>query len=200
MNLRATIGLGLLLSLALPAAAQTGGRATGLRRRSRAALSEGRLEEAYGLARAAAERSRGAGPWLEVAEIADRLRLDTLALSAYRTYLERAPRNAGDRAEIEGRVRVLEHHIRGGGYTVSEDGQTVAAVDQRAPSAEPAGRHGNVLVDWQGRPQVRGPSPSQLALAAWDGAAQPRDPSLISAEHVLGPSEPSGLGRALARP
>ena len=196
------------MALARPASAQVPAaqvpaaevRANELRAQSRAALAEGQIESAYRLARAAAELSTGADAWLDVAEIAERLRLDALAIRAYQAYLGRSPRGAEGRVEIEARVRVLEHHLRGGGFALSADERTVETLVDRDGGAARAPGQGNVLVDWHGRPQVRQRPRSQLALAAWDDATVPEHQSLIPSSRILGSRAQQGLGRALATP
>lgn len=154
-------------------------RATELREAGRAALREGHIEQAFTTFREAAALTRDPTVWLEVADAADRLRVDAVALAAYERYLEERA-DAPDRAEIEGRVRVLRDVASGRRYAVA-----------------PTGR---ALVDWNGRP-VLTRRPSQLvSLAEWDGSlgapAPPRGPDLVPFPTPAGP----GLGRRLSAP
>ncbi|MBX3272966.1 MAG: hypothetical protein KF729_22075 [Sandaracinaceae bacterium] len=189
---RAIVAGALSLGLAGAALAQEAPPPERLRADARAALAAGRIEDAYGLMRGAAERSRAASDWRELAEIADRLRLDELALSAYETYLARAP-DAADRAEIEGRVRVLRRIVQGGRYAAPPDGSTVPElIDLEGRPVERAAPR-NFLVDWDGRPRTARAS-GLLTLVEWDGAAPA---PALDAAHV---AREGGLGRALATP
>lgn len=148
-------------------------RASELRAAARAHLAAGRIEDAFGALREAAELTRDPTVWLEVGETADRLRIDDVALAAYERYLEERA-DAPDRAEIEGRVRVLRRIAAGHRYAV-------------APT-----RRG--LVDWEGRPvPLRRPG-GLVTLAEWDEAT-PRAPELLPF-----PGRPTGLGRRLSPP
>lgn len=164
-----------------------------LRADARAALAAGRIEEAYPLMRDAAVRSEEANDWRELAEIADRLRMDQAALEAYETYLERAP-EAPDRAAIEGRVRVLRHIIGGGGYALDEGGARVSELLGWNGRRQHGGAS-DVLVDWQGRPQAR--RSELLSLAEWDGNMRPPEPPIGT---TFTPRGSTGLGRALSAP
>ena len=165
-----------------------------LRTQARAALSEGRIEAAYPLMRDAATRSDTANDWRELAEIADRLRLDQAALEAYEAYLERAPQ-APDRPAIEGRVRVLRHILGGGGYALDAEGATVSEIVDWGGRRHTRGGATDVLVDWQGRPQAR--RSELLTLAEWDGNMRPPEPPVGT---TFTPRGTTGLGRALAAP
>lgn len=180
-------------------------RAEALRARAREAVAAGRLEEAFGHVRVAAELSGDPTVWLEVATVAERLRMDALVVEALHQYLERRP-DAPDRAEVEGRLRVLDALARGGRYQPEEDGRTVrlvvewdggAVVTRRRPAA--SGRPLNVLVDWQGRPLVVRRSSELLSLAEWDGRVRTRA-SLAGRELFPFPAEAAGLGRRLDAP
>jgi tetratricopeptide (TPR) repeat protein len=189
-----------------PASAQTNeGQARTLRRAGQRATAEGRIEEAFALFRAAAEQSRDPDVWLDLGTSADRLRMDAVAVEAYQTFLERSP-NAANRAEIEGRLRVLRHHIGGGRYLLGSDGHTIIALadfEGRSRGAAPApatARQASVLVDWQGNPQVRRTTPELLSLAEWDESPQPQDRPGSSDRGERVPPPALGMGRALAAP
>lgn len=184
-----------------PASAQTDERqARTLRERGRRALAEGRIEEAFGLFRVAAERTSDPEAWLDVGDAADRLRMNSVAVEAYENFLQRSP-NTANRTEIEGRLRVLRHHAGGGSYALGSDGHTIvslADIEASPGGAAPAPRprQSTVLVDWQGNPQVRRTTPELLSLAEWDDSLH--TPDSIQDGRV---SEPApGLGRALATP
>jgi len=189
-----------LLLTAAPVRAQ-GGSSRALLSRGRAAVAQGELARAYSLLRRAAERGRAAVPWREAAEVAEHLHLDEAAREAYRTYLERAPR-ARDRAEIEGRVRVLTAILGGHRFRVSDDGRVEPPPagdgaeaddgDGEAPAPEAPGARG-LLVDWDGHgTERRGRSPI-LELEPWDSSA----PAAARAEAA---APQPGLGRALSPP
>ena len=172
-------------------------RATQLRHDGMEAVALGELERAFRLVHEASGQTQDATVWLELAEIAERLRLDSVCLQAYETYLQRAPTDAANRPEIEGRVRILRHLEGGGGFVIAQDGRTVVAVvDARRAAArsERAQRTQGVIVDWQGRPHVR-TTPSSAPLARWDGQA----PETIAGDRLF--SRPSrSLARMLAAP
>ncbi len=151
-------------------------QASALREEGRAHLREGRIEDAFSRFREAADHTRDPSVWLEVAEAADRLRIDEVALAAYVRYLEERA-DAPDRAEIEGRVRVLRELASGRRFAVSPTGYG--------------------LVDWNGRPVlIRRPS-QLISLAEWDGTvgAAPSE-----ASDLLPLPPPTGLGRRLSPP
>jgi hypothetical protein len=116
-------------------------RARALRDEARLAASDGRLEAAFELLRTATQQTADPVVWLEVAEVADRLRLDQIALQAYEAYLERRP-DAPDRGEIRGRVRVLREIVSGNRFVLEGDTPYITQ------------RSSRVLVDWYGRPLV----------------------------------------------
>lgn len=184
---------------ARPASAQSRGadaEAEALRAEGREAVREGQLAEAYALLREAAGRSDDPAAWRDVAEVAERLRLDAAAIDAYRRYLEAANDRAGDRAEIEGRLRVLQHHVDGGRYATVEDGRLVAVIEP-AEGDDDARPGRDILVDWEGRPQRR-PSSPLLALADWEGSIEP--PSPRTSGDLTPRGAGVGLGRALDAP
>lgn len=162
-----------------------------LRTEARAALAQGRIEDAFPLMRRAAEGSQTPTDWRELAEIADRLRLDDAALAAYATYLERAPQ-ADDRAAIEGRIRVLRLLAEGARFAVAGGVPELLAWNGEPVAREPGQ---NVLVDWHGRPQGR--RTELLTMAEWEGDVRPPEPPIGAA---LAPRGGGGLGRALAAP
>lgn len=167
--------LAALIGLPHAAAAQDDeARATALREAGRAALRAGQIEEAFASFREAAALTRDATVWLEVGDAADRLRVDDVALSAYERYLELRA-DAPDRAEIEGRVRVLRELASGRRYT--------------APAA------GRALVDWNGRPVVMRRPAQLVSLAEWDGALEQRE-----RDAAPRPAAEPGLGRRLSPP
>ncbi|MCB9597349.1 MAG: hypothetical protein H6719_31785 [Sandaracinaceae bacterium] len=166
-----------------------------LRAQAHAALAEGRIEQAYGLMRAAAECEAAASDWREVAEIAGILRLDRVALAAYGAYLERAPQ-AEDRAAVEGRVRVLRHLAAGAHYALDDGGRSVRELVDWDGQPIAAGPPGSVLVDWQGRPQAR--HTELLSLAEWDGTV--RGPAAPIAAVRTPRGDGVGFGRALSAP
>lgn len=90
-------------AIASPALAQD---AEALRAQGRAALHDGRFDDALRLFRSATESSVDPSVWLEVGDAADRLRDDGTALDAYERYLVARP-DAPDRAEIRARIAVL---------------------------------------------------------------------------------------------
>lgn len=194
-----------LLPIGAQAQARDEPRAEALRERAREATRAGHLEEAFGHVRVAAELTADVTVWLEVAEVAERLRMDELVVEALERYLARRP-DAPDRAEVEGRLRVLSALARGGRYQPEEDGRAVrlvvdweggAVVTRRRPA--PSGRPVNMLVDWQGRPLVVRRTSELLSLAEWDGRVIPR---ATAAERELFPfpADAAGLGRRLAAP
>jgi len=166
-----------------------------LRAQGREAVEAGQLPEAYALLRAAAQRSDDATAWRELAVVAERLRLDAAAIDGYRRYLSAAGDGAPDRAEIEGRLRVLQHLVDGGRYATVEDGRLVAVVEPAGGDDASAGR--DILVDWEGRPQRRPHSPL-LALADWEGSIEP--PAPRSSGDLAPRGDGVGLGRALGTP
>jgi hypothetical protein len=186
VSVRTWIALIALTWIAPIASAQRGPLETGRQR-----VREGRYEEAFEYLRAAAAQNEEPAVLLELAEVADRLRLDAIALEAYERYLIRARPDAANRAEIEGRVRVLRELAAGGRY-VLEGPRTRLTREERATN--------NVLVDWYGRPLVLRRSSGVIALADWDGALQngpARVPDLVP---FPGASAERNLGRRLARP
>jgi len=198
----------LLCAVLLPAIASAQerdeARAQALRERAEAAVSEGRLEEAFGHVRVAAELTEDPTVWLEVAEIADRLRMDALTVEALERYLAARP-DAADRAEVEGRLRVLRAVEGGARFVPEEDGRAVRLVVDwdGEPIVTHTPRRGrgqpvNVLVDWQGRPLVVRRSSELLSLAEWDGHIRGR-PRIASPELFPFP-DVSGLGRRLSSP
>lgn len=161
-----------------------------LRARGREAVAEGRYEDAFVYFRAATARlddgGGGAGAWLELAEVAERLRLDAIALEAYERYLADASEDAEGRAMIEGRLRVLRRLAEGATYVPREDGRAVnLLVDWEGRPLSSAGRPVRRLVDWQGRPVLVRRGGQLLSFSGWDG-----DP----------PAAEGGLGRRLDRP
>ncbi|MCZ7681825.1 MAG: hypothetical protein M5U28_24750 [Sandaracinaceae bacterium] len=174
------LALGALLLFApRPALAQEPdeARAAALRERGRAELREGRIEDAFAAFGDAVALTRDPTVWLELGDAADRLRVDDVALAAYERYLAARP-DAPDRAEVEGRVRVLREIARGRRFSPG--------------SAHP-------LVDWDGRP-LSAPRASRLvSLARWDGtvggARGARAPELLPF-----PAPARGLGRRLSPP
>ena len=171
---------------AQPASAQVDeARARELLTTGRAAVAEGRLEDAYAALREAAALTANTAALLELAEIADRLRIDDVALQAYEIWLASNPGHESHVA-ITGRARVLREIVRGGRYVPSPDGRQV-----------------RLLVDWDGRPLITqqiapgGPRP----LIDWHGrpvqlpAAQP--PRLI---RVRFDDQNPSLGRQLDTP
>lgn len=167
-----------------------------LRRRARRAVAEGRFEDAFAALRRAAGRAEDPAVWRELAEVADRLRLDRIALDAYERYLEAAP-DAADRAELEGRVRVLRQLARGARYVAAEDGRSVE-LEEAPGRALPRG-----LMDWQGHPQPARRSSELLSLARWDGTLRAAGPEAPDAGRELLPFPTNvrvGLGRRLDPP
>lgn len=146
-------------------------RAIALREAARRDAEAGRIEEAFIASREAAELTRDPVAFRELGELADRLRLDTIALAAYEAYLARRA-DAPDRAAIEGRVRVLR---------LLRDGHRF--------SARPLG--GDALVDWDGRPVLVRRRADLVPLAEWDGT--------LPAGAARASVEP-GLGRRLSPP
>ncbi len=99
------------------AAASTGGTAPAgsqdaqarqLFEAGRQAFGEGRFEDALRLFRSAYAASPRAGLLYNIGSAADRLRHDQEALQAFRSYLEQAPPDAANRAEVRRRVEVLQ--------------------------------------------------------------------------------------------
>lgn len=139
MDLARNTLLGLALALAAaPAAhaqpeANAEARSLELREAGRERLRQGQLAEAFGFFREATLLTADPSVWVELGEVADRLRLDEIALQAYQTYLERR-RDAPDRAEIEGRVRVLLELAAGQRYTLTPN----STIPERRPAVEPA--------------------------------------------------------------
>ena len=156
------------------------------------AVAEGRLPDAFAAYHRATTRAP-ADPraWRALAEVAERLRVDDVALHAYRRYLELAPR-ADDHAEIAGRVHAIEQLARGARFVPEGDGESTRVVLVEAP---PGSRH--VLVDWQGRPlRVRRTS-ELLSLADWDGSLRSEIPNELM---PFPTDDERGLGRRLGAP
>lgn len=99
--MRTALLAALVLLSAAPASAQPS-----LREQGRAALREGRFEDALRLFRFAADSGGDPSLWLDVGDAADRLRADGVALEAYERYLEVRP-DAPDRVEVLARVQIL---------------------------------------------------------------------------------------------
>lgn len=181
--------IGLALSLAGVAEAQSPTRtAASLREQARGLILQGRFADAYVSLTRAISTHEDAETWRELADVADRLRLDERALFALGRYLELRP-DASDRAQIEGRMQILSQVLEGGRYVTNDDGQTVRLIhDWDGEPSLPSGRGTNILVDWSGRP-LEGRSPRDLlALAEWDGTIRRGSPNA------------GGLGRRLSRP
>lgn len=174
------------------------------RAQGREALAEGRFADAYGHLRRAAAEGDDPAAWLEVAEAADRLRMNEHALDALARYLAARP-DAPDRPVVEARIRVLRQILEGARYVASEDGDTVRLIHDWEgepslpnPPGEGAGRGGaNILVDWSGRPMEGRRTREMLALADWDGVIRGEGPDEPVAPP---PPEDVGLGRRLATP
>jgi hypothetical protein len=160
------------------------------REAARILVQAGRLERAFDTLRAVAPESRDPEVWRDLAEVADQLRLDAVALEAYETYLARRA-DAPDRAEIEGRVRVLRELAAGGRYVVEGNSSRLTR-DARVAH--------NVLVDWYGQPLVLRRSTGTITLADWDGSL--RRPGARTPELVPYPAavEERNLGRRLSTP
>ncbi|QQR89333.1 MAG: tetratricopeptide repeat protein [Myxococcales bacterium] len=75
------------------------------------AYDEGHFEEALGLFRQAYKLTGLSDILYNIATVADRLRHDEEALSAYERYLEEVP-EAKDKEHVEGRIRILESSIQ----------------------------------------------------------------------------------------
>jgi hypothetical protein len=163
-----------------------------------AAREGGNLELAFEASRRAASLTADPTAWRDLAEIADHLRMNEVALEAYGRYLAARPQ-ATDAREIAGRVRVLGL-VRAGVRFVASDGGV--AVDQPPEAPErPSLAQRDVLVDWQGRPVSRRPSSELLSLAEWDGPRAERAYPMPR-ELMPFPTPPTelGIGRRLARP
>lgn len=169
-----------------------------LRAEAARALAAGNLEHAFESYRRAALLTADPAAWRELAEVADHLRINEIALDGYRRYLAARP-NATDAAEIGGRLRVLEQ-IEAGARFVSGDGG-VTAERPEAPPSRPSPGQRDVLVDWQGRPVSRRPSSELLSLAEWDG---PRAERAYPMPRELMPFPATvpgtGIGRRLTPP
>ena len=140
-------------------------RSSELRAAARRHAEAGRLEEAFASVDEASQLTADATVFLELGELADRLRLDDIALSAYETYLARRA-DAPDRAAIAGRVRVLRLLLAGHRFArPSERGRGVALVDWRGRPNESA-RDLIPLADWDGTLRIRSrPTGSDLLPA-----------------------------------
>lgn len=141
---RAGIAAALALALALapadasaqaaraePSAAVTSARdeeARSLFHAGRAAMSEGRYEDALGYFERAYELSPRAALLFNIGAVAERLRRDRDALEAYRAYLAAAP-EAENRLEVERRIALLEEAI-----AASEQAPAERAGSDEAPA------------------------------------------------------------------
>jgi tetratricopeptide (TPR) repeat protein len=181
--------LGLSFVAALPAAhaqdARAEARARELRAAARALVEAGRIEEAFEPLREAVDLTADATVLLELAEVADRLRLDPVALEAYEAYLARRP-DAPDRAAIEGRARILRELRAGERFVL--DGNRASRT-----------RNGT-LVDWNGQPvAVRRPT-GILTLTDWDGNVRTAPPPEERRPELAPFPGTRDLARRLSRP
>jgi hypothetical protein len=156
-------------------------RAAEMRRTAREHVESGRFEQAFPLLRAASALSADATVWLELGTLAERMRIDDVAIEAYQTYLARRT-DAPDRAEIEGRVRLLRELAAGARYVLDERSEPVLAEGE-----------GSVLVDWSGRPHRMARVRELITLAEWDG-------TLTTRSETRERSTVPGLGRRLSPP
>lgn len=181
-----------------PAPARDEPAARRLRAEAASARAAGQLERAFEAYRRAAPLTGDPTAWRDLAEVADHLRMNEVALEAYRRYLAARP-HASDAAEIGGRVRVLGLIETGVRFVASDGAVTVDAAPEAPTRPSPA--QSDVLVDWQGRPVSRRPSSELLTLAEWDNPrverAYPMPRELMP---FPGPGPSGGIGRRLARP
>ncbi|HJL18717.1 MAG TPA: tetratricopeptide repeat protein [Sandaracinaceae bacterium LLY-WYZ-13_1] len=119
-------------------------RARTLFEQGRAAYESGDFETALEAFREAHALTENADLLYNVASAADRLRRDEVALEAYRGYLEARP-DSSDRAQVEGRIRVLEAQLarreEERARLEAERDEATAATEATPPlhaSAEPA--------------------------------------------------------------
>jgi tetratricopeptide (TPR) repeat protein len=150
-----------LVLLAAPAAAQQAPdasleRARALFEQGRVAYEAGDFETALARFREAHELTGNADILYNVASSADRLRRDDVALEAYRGYLDARP-DSTDRAQVEGRIRVLETQIarREEERRQQEADRRALAAQLEARSVEPA----------EGGPAGRGAGPAPWIVA-----------------------------------
>lgn len=108
--LRVIAAVALLACASAPAAAQDDTEAREVFELGRTAFNDGRFEEALDHFRRSYELSGKAELLFNIGVAADRLRLNQDALRAFESYLEGLP-EAPNRAEVEGRIRVLRRAI-----------------------------------------------------------------------------------------
>jgi tetratricopeptide (TPR) repeat protein len=101
--------------------------ARGLFQAGKAAYEAGSYDEALDLFEQAHARSGRPGLLFNIGQVADRLRQDEKALSAFRSYLEQVP-DAENRAEVESRIAALER---------AEAQRKAVAAAAPAPTAAP---------------------------------------------------------------
>lgn len=108
--LRVIAAVALLACASSPASAQEDTEAREVFELGRTAFNEGRFEDALDHFRRSYELSGKAELLFNIGVAADRLRLNQDALRAFEEYLEALP-DAANRAEVEGRIRVLRRAI-----------------------------------------------------------------------------------------
>lgn len=119
-------------SLAAPAAAQHDDEAHGLYQAGAAAFEEGRFDEALAYFQRAYDLSARPELLFNIGQAADRARRDDVAIAAFRSYLEARPDDP-HRAQIEGRIRVLEREAEPEPVVESPP-----AVEEPAPTPAPS--------------------------------------------------------------
>lgn len=139
----ALLVLPVLLAGALPAAAQVRDEeAHGLYMAGEAAYEAGNFEDALGYFQRSYELSPHPELLFNIAQAADRARLDEVALDALRRYLD-SPVTIENREQLEARVRALEAAVARGEAAAAPSDDAVAdtteetAVGGSAPSAGP---------------------------------------------------------------
>jgi tetratricopeptide (TPR) repeat protein len=121
------------------AQASTDDEARGLYAAGTAAFTAGRYEEALGYFQHAYDLSHRAAMLYNIGQAADRARRDQVALDAFERYLAGVP-EISNRAEIEGRVRVLRAALaeRAAASAVTPEPVEAQPVEVEPVRAEPA--------------------------------------------------------------
>ncbi len=119
---------------AVPALAQQDHEAHGLFDAGAAAFQSGRYDDALGYFQRAYELSHRAQLLFNIGQAADRARHDEVALRAFREYLAAEP-DVANRAEIEGRIRVLEQAVAQAHASGAQSTTTTASSDAPTSTA-----------------------------------------------------------------
>lgn len=158
---------------------------------ARRAVSEGNFELAFSTYLQLARRSDDPVVHLELAEIAERLRREQPAITAYRRYLELRPRTERHE-QLRARIELLEGFARGRRERRGEDIEGTSTA--REPRCESGPVGADVLLNWAGDAlySSRTSAPPQAGGRA--EAAEEEPPPRQRAR------PPRGLGQRLDRP